>query len=113
MARGVQLDMTHGQGSVRHFQEAAFVGSMQKVLVPVSEVGEQNVRCIQFAEQKQRHNAMEDRTMLLKHELSRMYISKEEVVIPNDAEEEVKDDNDSPKQPQGKVMAPWEAKGGS
>lgn len=115
LSKGVSLDMTHGQGSIRHFQEAAFVGSIQKVKVPLTTEGEQNVNCVMFAEQKQRHNAMEDRTALVKHELSRMYISKEEVFMPEDIDEEVEAENGNTLQKSGSgtgVLAPWAAKGG-
>ena len=107
----VELNMSHGQGSIRHFQEAAFVATLQKVIVPMSASGEKDVKCLLFAEQKQRHNSMEDRKMLVKHDLSRMFISKEEVEVPNDAEVEVqKDDNDTK---QKGILSPWKAKGGT
>ena len=109
--KNVTLDMTYGQGSIRHFQEAAFVGSLQKVMVPLTDTGQQNIPCILFAEQKQRHNAMEDRSMFVRHDLSRMYISKDQVMMAEDAEEEVENDN-STNEP-GKIIAPWRAKTGN
>lgn len=108
--KGVTLDMTYGQGSIRHFQEAAFVVTAQKMMVPLTRTGEQNVPCLLFAEQKQRHNAMEDRTMFVRHQLSRMYISKEEI-LPAEDSEEVTEDDTSDKV--GKILSPWKAKGGT
>lgn len=91
LSKGADLDMTMGQGSIRQFQEAAFVGAMQKITVPVTMQGEQDVPCIKFSEQKQRHNANENRAVLVKHELSRMFISKDIVEVPNDADKESDD----------------------
>jgi hypothetical protein len=110
LAKGAELDMTMGQGSIRHFQEAAFVGGMRKMTIELTTEGEQKVKCLEFSEQKQRHNEMDDRVALLKHDLSRMYISKEEVEVPKDVEPE-EDDGTSSKPSDG-LMSPWAAKGG-
>ena len=114
LGKGTELDMTHGQGSIRHFQEAAFVGAIQKYVVPLTTEGEQDVKCVMFSELKQRHNSMEDRHSLLKHDLSRMYISKEEVFEPQDAEAEMEEDNGSSSAPaKSGIISPWAAKTGS
>lgn len=114
LSKGVELDMTMGQGSIRHFQEAAFVGAAQKCVVPLTTEGEQDVKCIMFSELKQRHNAFEGRSSLMKHDLSRMYISKEEVFVPQDSEEDVKDDNTGRTSPADSgIISPWASKTGS
>jgi KaiC/GvpD/RAD55 family RecA-like ATPase len=112
LAKGAVLDLTMGQGSIRHFQEAAFVGAMRKRVIPLTTEGEQDVNTLEFSEQKQRHNAMEDRVALLKHDLARMYISKEEVFEPADADPEDDGDDSSTKPSSGVIMSPWAAKGG-
>ena len=79
--------------------------------IELTDEGEQDVKCLEFSELKQRHNAMEGRVGLVKHDLSRMYISKEEVTIPKDVEPEDDDDTTAPKK--DGLLSPWAAKGGS
>lgn len=114
LARGVNVDMTHTQGSIRQLQEAAFVGTLQKVMVPLTEDGEENVPCLRFNEHKQRHAAMEEREAYVKHELGRMFISKETVELPQDVDAEPDEAGDTPdheKGDAGKIKAPWQTKG--
>jgi hypothetical protein len=110
LSKNAELDLTHGQGSIRHFQEAAFVGAIRKREVALTDEGEQDVPCMEFSELKQRHNAMEGRVGLVKCELSRMYISKDEVTEPRDAEPE-EDDDGTTNNTSGGISAPWNSKG--
>jgi replicative DNA helicase len=102
MNPAVALSMGHGQGSVRHFQEAAAVIGMRKIHVKMDVDGDVEIECLAFKELKQRHSAMSEREVNLMCDLRRMWISAEEVIPPSiDAVSEGEATPKDPKQVKG------------
>lgn len=106
------MSMEFGQGSIRQFQEAATVIGLRKEYVQMDAEGNTKIECLAFKELKMRHSAMEDREVRLSVDLSRMFISEEEVFIPKDASIEVAEDDDQPRgKKRKKGKSNWEVKG--
>ena len=74
----VDLGMENAQGSIEHFQEASLALGVRKVQVSVTatvkKIG------LEFMEMKARHGEMSGRKMILEVDLSRMWISDNEIV---------------------------------
>jgi len=110
--KGVEQSMEFGQGSIRHFQEAACVIGLRKEVINLDAEGNDKVEVLAFKELKQRHSAMNDRGVRLKVHLDRMYITGEEVEVPEDADIEVPPDQDVVKKKgKKKLKTQWEARG--
>jgi replicative DNA helicase len=91
----VDLSMEVAQGSIQHFQESTFSFAVRRRQVQEREDMPPE-KCLEFFELKQRHGSMEDRKMIVKTDLSRMYISDIEVT----ALSKVTDDDDDDVRPQ-------------
>jgi replicative DNA helicase len=93
----VDLSMEVAQGSIQHFQEATFSFAVRRRQVQEREDTPPE-KCMEFFELKARHGSMEDRRMVVKTDLSRMYISDIEVT----ALQKVTDDDDDVRPQTGK-----------
>ena len=103
-----ELGMDSAQGSIQHIQEAALVIGVKRVVVTLAD-GTQEV-CLLFNEQKARHGAMEGRTMLVKTDLSRMYVSDIEIESVTDIEDVEPEGSEPPKKK--KVKSQFQVKVG-
>lgn len=110
MNKGVEQSMEFAQGSTRHLQEAACVIALRKEVINMDAEGNEKIEVLAFKELKQRHSAMNDRGVRLRVHLDRMYITGEEVEVPNDADIEVPKDQDVYKKGK-KMKSQQEARG--
>jgi len=78
------MSLQFAQGSIRHLQTAASVVGTRKVKIPLDSKGRTDVQCQEFAELKQRGSEMSNRSVYLKSELKRMYITEEIVEKASD-----------------------------
>jgi replicative DNA helicase len=74
----VDMSMEHGQGSIQHFQEASLAVGVRKVMVNTTPT--ETKTGLEFTEMKARHGAMEGRKMIVEVDLSRMWVSNNELV---------------------------------
>lgn len=102
------LGMDTAQGSIQHFQESSLAVGVRKVQVTVQQ-DEEPVTCLEFQEMKARHGAMEGRKMVIEVDLSRMWISDNEV--QNILEIEEADDAAAPSGPVKKPKTQAQTKG--
>jgi replicative DNA helicase len=67
------LTMKAAQGSIEHLQEAAIVVGGRRV--KVTQAGGEELKGLEFTELKARHDAMEERSMIIECDLRRMFLS--------------------------------------
>jgi len=77
MSTKVEMSMEYAQGSIQHFQEAALAYGVRRVTVTLGP--EEQAIGLEFTELKSRHGAMEGRKMIVRADLSRMFVSQEEI----------------------------------
>jgi hypothetical protein len=83
------IELSHGQGSIRHFQEAAAVVAMRKI-----PLGGENLFGMQFFNEKQRHAEGGNKPITLLCNLAKMDITKKEVEPPPPPSDDDDDDDD-------------------
>ena len=96
----IEIGLEHMQGSIQHAQEAAYAVTIRRKKVTLTDGTEQS--CLEFHEHKSRFGAMENRKMLVKVDLSRMYISDEEA----ESIKEIEEDDNEQTMPNGNSPAP-------
>lgn len=107
MSSKVTLGMEHAQGSIEQLQESALAYAVRRVMV--TSAGGEQVVGLEFTEMKSRHGAMEGRQMILRADLSRMYVSNE--VIENVQEIEDVDPADVASGPAPAIKGPVRGRG--
>lgn len=81
----VDLSMEHTQSSIQHLQEASLVLGVRKV--KAIDAANNEKAGLEFIELKSRHGAMSSRKMVVEVDLSRMYISSNEIKNIREIEE--------------------------
>ena len=90
-----EIDLSMGQGSIRHFQEAAAVISLHQA--DNVDLGESDVKVLAFKSQKARQNKRTAKTFYVKAKLGKMEITNERVEVAEIIEAGADEDEDKPK----------------